>query len=165
MPLAARISLIPTMSIDLGGGVAKFNIACHQATCYWLHEEAKGTAPTATDYINRDLGSQDMMRAITALGQPVANSAALAQLPSGTVLIFRDLAGEPQHSCVITANGDIGGYNQPLWFYGGQPNMFSIHPKSAVTWSGYLVKPYQKPQHNLIAVTENTVVTYAMINF
>lgn len=165
MALGGKVALIPMMTIDMGSGERKFDIACHQATCYWLYEEAKGTSPTGANYQAGVLGDVTTMRAIAALGQPVTNAAALNRLPSGTVLIFTDNAGTAEHSCVIASNGDIGGYNQTPWFFGGLPNMFSMHPRSAVKWSGTMVKPYQKAPHNLVAVSEAAAVQYAQANF
>jgi hypothetical protein len=168
MALGNKVALIPTMSIDLGGGDQVIRIACHQATCYWLYEEAKGQPPTGAVYGNGILGSQSTMQAIKALGLPVRNAMDLNQKPAGTVLLFVDMTGEPQHSCVIATNGDLGGYNQPLWLFGGQPNMFSMHPRSAIAWDPRTVggvRPYQKPVHYLYAVDEAAAVTYAMINF
>src|SRR5262245_3884959 len=133
MPLGSRVALIPTMGIDqYGQGEKVIDIACHQATCYWLYEEAKGSAPTGVNYTTGVLGKQDTMNAIAALGQRVRNAGALSGLPSGTVLLFTDTSGHPQHSCIIAQNGDIGGHKQPLRVYGGLPHIFSSHPRPAI---------------------------------
>ena len=168
MPLAARIQLIPMLTCTGPVGQQIFNIACHQATCYWLHQEATGNSLTGDDFVNRNalFNIGNTMTALAAFGTRVQDATALRNLANGTVLVFTDLQGGAKHSCVLDSRGLIGGYNQIGWLFGGYNHQFTTHPKTQVQWKpqSRVTLSSGQPGH-LIAIGEQTALQFAQNNF
>ena len=171
MPLANVVKLIPTMTVTTPDGTNIFHFACHQATRYWLYEAANGTPPPLGNYFS-DTDSMlcigPTMSALAKRGTVLRSAGDLSRQPSGTVLIFMGLAGDAKHLCVLDINGNIAGYIQIGWFWGGLSHTYTTHPKSAVKWQGGKqggVILSDGKSGELRAVDENTAIQFATEKF
>jgi hypothetical protein len=162
--------IVPKMS---GDGTKPLEIQCHQATCYWLYQEAFGHPPTGDAYINGSFSSSGpFISEIAKLGRKLSkNDFTKRSVPGGTVLIFASAGLVAEHSCVMRWDGSIGGYNQQGWF-GTQdkPSSWIVHQPSEIPWRGNKLDKValanrQPPIGDLIGVNGDTAVKYTRDNF
>lgn len=169
----ARINPIPDAMIPQpNGGTKKLEIQCHQATCYWLYEEAFDRPPAPIEFTGETLLSvQPFMAKIARLGKKLSREDfSKRNVAGGTVLIFTDSTGDAKHSCVVRWDGSIGGYNQTDWFTSdGKKSEWSAHDPNHIPWSGdkHLRVMLQKgpTKGNLIGVRGQAAVEYFRDNY
>ncbi|NNE97383.1 MAG: hypothetical protein HKN25_00035 [Pyrinomonadaceae bacterium] len=171
--LANRVQVIPAIMLDTPHGKQQLQIQCHQATGYWLYEEAFNEAPTGDHYTNSSLfEATEMMTNLARYGKKLSPPAmGSLNIASGTVLIFTDQQNTAKHSCVINGAGNIGGYNQQSWFSStGIANSFTTHATGDIRWRNRLRKHKvklnsQNSKGNLVAVESARAVSFFKHNF
>lgn len=173
----ARINPIPEILMPQpGGGTKKFDVQCHQATCYWLYEEVFDHPPAPLEFTGKTLlNVQPFMGRMARLGSKLSPADfAKRDVGGGTILIFTDAAGDAKHSCVVRWDGSIGGYNQTNWFKmengeeKGKDSEWSVHDPASIPWSAdkhYPVKLKVGGNGNLIGVRGQTAVKYFRDNY
>lgn len=154
MSVAGIVNGIPGAA---GTAFNAFAATCHFATSYWLYSAEFGSAPTLLNYqggVNLTGLVNEMLPHGTKMKRP-GHGAAIA-VPTGTVLVFSN-NGNAGHSCIVRADGLIGGYNQENWFTTpGQNHRYSQHSLGDIEWANAsrARRPALNHPYDLFAVPE-----------
>lgn len=135
-PLETIVARLPG---DTGAGTWNgIPLACHNATCIWLHHAEFGRLPGGVNDMPAIFRAQAIVNEIVTYGKALTASwGQVVELPAGSVLLFHDDNGHAAHSCVMYAATHIVGYNQTNWFTSdGVMNGFSVHQTSDINWAG-----------------------------
>lgn len=129
-------------SFTVGGVWNTIPMACHNATLFWLFEAEFNRPPASmNEYLDAfstpPKNPTGIVREMLALGQRLQRpGVGHSVLTTGSVIVFVH-NGQPGHSCIATAAGQIGGYNQVNWFTGvGAVNGYTTHATSEFKWRG-----------------------------